>query len=283
MVKFTGDKPFFVSNCDYRKASVILVGAPLDATGSFRAGTKFAPAAVRAISWTLEDYDIIEGRAISEVAFFDTGDIFFTGDLKRNLGEIESLVRRVNSKGKKTLLIGGEPLVTYAAVKALSKIYPELNFIVFDAHTDLGDPARKMKFSHATTTRLVFDLLGRGRIFLFGARSGLKGDVEFARENFVFSRHPPEDGIIESLVDKPVYISIDIDVLDPSVAPGVTTPEVLGWRYETLYETLSRLSRLERIVGGDVTEICPAFDPSGVTALIGASLVRKLLFLLDGG
>jgi agmatinase len=281
MVKTTGDKPFFISGCDAKRASVILVGAPIDSTGSFRTGTRLAPSAIRAISWTLEDYSILEERAIAEASFIDGGDIFFTGDLKHNLREIETFVRRAHRRGKKTLLMGGEHLITYPAVRALAGIYHDLHFVVFDAHTDLGDPDRKMNLSHATTTKLVFDLLGKGRVFMFGARSGLKGDMEFIRENFVYSREAPADDILERLVDKPVYVSVDIDVLDPSVAPGVTTPEVLGWRYETLSEALDRMSRLKRIVGADIVEICPAFDPAGVTALIGASVVRKLIFLMD--
>ncbi len=283
MVKTTRDKPFFISGCDYKRASVILAGAPIDSTGSFRSGTRLAPSSIRAISWTLEDWSILEGRAIAEAAFFDGGDIFFTGDLKHNLREIESFVGRNRKKGKKTLLMGGEHLITYPAVRALVKAYGDLHFIVFDAHTDLGDPDRKMSLSHATTTRLVFDLLGKGRVFMFGARSGLKGDLEFIRDNVVYSREPPSDDVLARLEDKPVYVSVDIDVLDPSVAPGVTTPEVLGWRYEALSDALDRLSRLRRVVGADVVEVCPAYDPAGVTALIGASVVRKLIFLMDRG
>jgi agmatinase len=280
-VQTTEVKPFFISRTPREKARVILAGAPLDVTGSFRGGTKYAPQAVRDISWTLEEYSILEKRSIGEAAFFDAGDIFFTGDLGHNLDEIEAFVEATRGEGRKPLLIGGEHLISYPAVRGLAKTHPDLCFLVFDAHTDLGDPDRQMSVSHATTTRLVFDLLGKGRVFQFGCRSGLEEDLPFIEQNFVFGREAPADEVLERLAGKPVYVSVDIDVLDPSEAPGVTTPELLGWSFRTLSDLLDRMSILKNVVGADVVEICPPFDPAGVTALVGATVLRKLIFLMD--
>jgi len=280
-VQTTEVKPFFISRTTRDRARVILAGAPLDVTGSFRGGTKYAPQAVRDISWTLEEYSILEKRSIGKAAFFDAGDIFFTGDLGHNLDEIEAFVEAASGEGRRPLLIGGEHLISYPAVRGLAKTHRDLCFLVFDAHTDLGDPDRQMSVSHATTTRLVFDLLGKGRVFQFGPRSGLEEDLSFIERNFVFGREAPADEVLERLAGKPVYVSVDIDVLDPAEAPGVTTPELLGWSFRTLNDLLDRMSILKNVVGADIVEICPPFDPAGVTALVGATVLRKLIFLMD--
>ena len=280
MKKTVPVKPFSESACDARKARVVLAGAPLDATASFRSGTKMAPSAVREISWHLEDASLLDGRSILDAAFVDAGDLHLAGDLRHQLKDIERFVASVARKGKKPLLLGGEHLITYPAVRALAARHEDLCVVVFDAHTDLGDAYRGMKLSHASVMKLTYELLGAGRIFMLGARSGTPEDrALLGSEIFHDPRGLPEEAL-RRLKGRPVYVSVDVDVLDPSAAPGVSTPELLGWTYRALHEALRSLSEV-RVVGADVVEICPPYDPSGVTALIGAGLVRTLIHLMD--
>jgi len=280
MIQIVPCKPFFISKCGEKNARVLLAGVPLDVTGSFRTGTKNAPSSIREISWTLEDYDVDEGRCISDVPFYDSGDIFFTGDLNHNLKEIEMFVRGAWKQKKKVLLLGGEHLITYPAVKAVSQFEKDVCFVVFDAHTDMGDHERNMDLSHASTTKLICEILGKERIFLFGARSGTEEDFEFVKKNVFYRRFPPDDGEIKILKGKKIYLSVDIDVLDPSVAPGVSTPEVMGWSFSQLIETIEKICSICEIVGADVVEVCPPYDPSQVTALFSSVITRRLLRFL---
>lgn len=274
-------KPFSESRKTYETADIILLGIPLDVTVSFRPGTRFASSAIRETSWHLEDYNYLADENILDVPFFDMGDLHLTGNLDNNFKEIKSVIKRILDDRKRPLSIGGEHLITFPIIQAISEYYPDLHVIVFDAHTDLSDSYRNMQLSHTNVIRLVYDIVGSNRIFMFGTRTGTKEDKKFINGRIVSSYDPPSDEILEGLEDKPVYISIDVDVLDPSVAPGVGTPELLGWKYEELYKTIRRFDRLNHIVGADIVEICPPYDRTEVTTLIGAKIVRELMFLVN--
>jgi agmatinase len=273
-------KPFSESRKTYETADIILLGIPLDATVSFRLGTKFAPSVIREISWHLEDYNYLTDEDILDVPFFDIGDLHLTEDLDNNLAEIKFIIKRILDDKKIPLSIGGEHLITFPIIQTMSEVYPDLHIIALDAHTDLSDEYRDMQISHANVMKLVYDIVGRKRLFMFGTRAGTKKDKEFIKGNIFSSCNPPDISTIKKLKNKPVYISIDIDVLDPSIAPGVTTPEPVGWKYEELYKTINRFSEFKKIVGIDITEISPHYDPAGITALMGAKVVREMLFLL---
>lgn len=274
-------RPFSESTKTYETADIILLGIPLDVTVSFRTGTRFAPSAIREISWHLEDYNYLTDEDILDVPFFDMGDLHLTGDLDNNLDEIRSVIKRILDDRKISLSIGGEHLITFPIIQTMSEVYHDLHIVVLDAHTDLSNEYRNMQISHANVMKLVYDIVGRERLFMFGTRAGTKEDKQFMNTNIFSSYNPPDTFTMKKLKNKPVYISIDMDVLDPSIAPGVTTPEPLGWKYEELYETIKKFSGFKKIVGIDITEICPHYDPAGITSLIGAKVVRELMFLLS--
>lgn len=274
-------KPFSESRETYETADIILLGIPLDVTVSFRPGTKFAPSAIREISWHLEDYNYLTDEDILDVPFFDIGDLHLTGNLDNNLDEIRSAIKRILDDRKIPLSIGGEHLITFPIIQAMSEYYLDLHVIVFDAHTDLSDEYRNLRLSHANVTRLVYDVVGRERLFLFGTRTGTKEDKQFMESKILSSYGPPRDELLERLENKPVYISIDVDILDPSVAAGVSNPELGGWKYEELNKTIRRFAILNKIIGADIVEICPNYDSSGITTLVGSRLVREVLFLIN--
>lgn len=274
-------KPFSESTKTYETADIILLGIPLDVTVSFRPGTRFAPSAIREISWHLEDYDYLTDENILDVPFFDMGDLHLTGNLDNNLTEIRSAIERILDDRKIPFSIGGEHLITFPIVQAVIERYPDLHVLVFDAHTDLSDSHREMHLSHANVMKLVYDIVGDNRIFMFGTRTGPGEDKEFLKGRIFSSFKPPPDELLKKLKNKPIYLSIDVDVLDPSIAPGVTAPELMGWRYEELYKTIKRFRGFKKIVGFDITEICPPYDPAEITTLIGAKVVREIMFLLN--
>ncbi|HAV42470.1 TPA: agmatinase [bacterium] len=276
-------KPFSEGRSTYETARIILLGIPLDVTVSSRPGTRFAPSAIRESSWSLEDYNYLTDEDILEVPFFDLGDLILKGDLNDGLNEIRRAIREILKDKKAPVSIGGEHLITLPIIQAMKEVYPDLQVMIFDAHADLSDSFRKMPLSHANVLKGVYDIVGGSNMYLFGTRAGTKGDKELIKKEIFSSYRPPLTTAIEELKgglkNKPIYISIDMDILDPSSAPGVTTPEVLGWGYEQLYETMRGFSGL-KIVGADLTEISPHYDIAGTTSLAGASLVREILFLL---
>lgn len=274
-------KPFSESTRTYETARILLLGIPLDVTVTFRPGTRFAPSAIREISWHLEDYNYLTDEDIRDVPFFDMGDLRLTGDLDNNLNQIRSAAKEILDDGRVPLFIGGEHLITLPIIQAISEYHPDLNVIVFDAHTDLSDSYRKTEQSHANLIRLVYDIVGNDKIFIFGTRMGTKDDRQFMEGRILSSYEPPFGEFLERLKNEPVYISIDVDILDPSIAPGVSTPELLGWRYEGLNNTIRRFTMLNKIIGADIVEISPNYDLSGITTLVGARLVREMLFLIN--
>jgi len=181
--------------------------------------------------------------------------------------------------GKIPVMIGGEHLVSLGPVKALSKKYEDLHIIHFDAHTDLRNDYLGEALSHATVLRRIYDQVGDGRLNQFCIRSGLKEEFEWAKEHSHLEKftYNTLEQRVELLVNKPVYITIDLDVLDPSVFPGTGTPEPGGIDFHDMMKIISILSRLENVVGLDVVELSPKFDASGVSTAVACKTLRELV------
>lgn len=261
----------------YDEAQIALMAIPLDCTASFRPGTRFAPAAVRHASLEFEDYEFLTGEDIQKVPFCDVGDIPIIGPLNESLDIISDRVKSIVDDGKIPLSIGGEHLITLPVIKALTTKYRELNVLVFDAHLDLKDEYLKAKYSHATVMRRVSDCEEVNTISFYGIRSATSGEKELLESNPRLFNPTDLSNLNRNI---PVYISIDIDVLDPSCAPGVGNPEPGGWSYQRLYNTLQKLKSFT-IAGADVVEISPPYDPSAITSITGAKIIRDLLFLIN--
>ncbi|AZK60539.1 agmatinase [Candidatus Desulforudis audaxviator] len=274
------EQDFLAARSSYEEARAVIVGAPLDATVSFRPGTRGGPAAVRAMSYCLEEYSLDLKRDLRELAFHDLGDVLLPpGEVAVSLERIETVIARLFHDGKTPFLLGGEHLVTLPAVRAAAARRPGLAVIQLDAHADLRDEYLGVAFSHATVMRRIGDFLGRQNLFQFGIRSADAPELEAARESGAFYTHRVLPGLVETvsaLRDRPVYVSLDIDVVDPAFAPGVGTPEPAGITSQELLDAL-RLLRGLRVVGWDVVEVNPAADPAGITALLAARIVRDAL------
>ena len=229
---------FLGCDAEYDEARVVLFGAPFDSTTSFRPGTRFAGPAIRGDSWGLETYSPYQDRDLTDCHIFDSGDLELAiGDSEKVLAVIEERAETILKDDKLPFLIGGEHLVTLGSIRAAARKYPDLHIIHLDAHTDLREDYLGVRLSHACVIRRCWEILGNGRIHQFGIRSGEKDEFEWAKSGHT-SLHPFDlEGLeetVESLQGKPVYFTLDLDVLDPSVFPGTGTPEPGGIDYMTL-------------------------------------------------
>ncbi|WIV11850.1 agmatinase [Proteiniborus sp. MB09-C3] len=272
--------------CDkaYDEANIVIFGAPYDGTTSYRPGTRFAAKAMRAESILgFETYSPYQDKDLTEISVFDYGDLVLPyGGPHLILDIISDFTRDVLSDNKIPVMIGGEHLVTLGTVRALVEKYPDLHVIHFDAHTDLRHEFFGKELSHATVIRRVWDLVGDGKIFQMGIRSGDRSEFEWAKEHLHQNRYNCDtiDYIIEQTKGKPVYVTIDLDVLDPSVFPGTGTPEPGGIEFSTLLNCILKMSELN-IVGADINELSPHYDPSGSSTAVAIKTLRELLLVIE--
>ena len=272
---------FIGCESSFEEASIVLYGAPFDSTTSFRPGARFGPAAMRHESFGLETYSPYQDRDLMDIRVFDSGDLELCfGSSEMALSDIEKRAEEILNAGKFPLLLGGEHLVTLAAVRAVAAKYPELHIIHFDAHADLRDDYLGAKLSHACVLRRCHEILGDGHIHQFCIRSGEREEFQFARKHTDF--HPfTFEGLKETvreLKEKqvPVYFTIDLDCLDPSVFPGTGTPEAGGVSFVELLEAIRTVSQV-KLVGADVNELAPMLDASGVSTATACKVLRELL------
>ncbi|MDR0764908.1 MAG: agmatinase [Synergistaceae bacterium] len=267
--------------CDssYEDARIALFGAPFDSTASFRPGARFAPQAMRAESAGIETFSPYLDRCIEDAAVFDAGDLELPfGNASRALDEIERFCARVLADGKTPVMIGGEHLATLGAVRAAAKKYRGLAVIHFDAHADMRDDYIGEKLSHATVIRRVWELVGDNSVFQFGIRSGCREEFEWGRKHVSTERFGAKSlrAATETLKDRPVYVTIDLDVLDSSEFPGTGTPEAGGFSFAELLESVGACAELN-IIGFDLCELSPHYDASGISTAAACKTLRETL------
>ncbi len=268
---------YMSSRPDEGGPGIVLLGCPLDVTSSFRGGSKFGPESLRRASWTLETYSPYLDLDLDEMALFDAGDLELPqGNLPASLDRIEASAAKMIAPGRKPLFLGGEHLVTYPLLKAVKRFFPLFQLVHFDAHCDLRDEYEGEKLSHATVMKRVREL-GVSRMYQVGIRSGTR--QEFAELSPAHSPAALAEGLDR---DIPVYVSFDIDVLDPSVMPGVTTPEPGGLTFREVMDYLCVLKGME-IIGADLVELAPDYDTTFVSSVCAAKVAREIVMLLHSG
>lgn len=270
--------------CDnqYEESKIVIFGAPFDSTTSFRPGTRFASSAIRNESFGIETYSPYLDKDLNDILVFDYGDLELPyGNAEKVLKEIGIIIKKIIDDNKIPCMIGGEHLVTLGAISEVVKKYKDLHIIHFDAHADLRDEYMGEKLSHATVMRRCWDIVGDNKIFQFGIRSGEKEEFYWAK-NHIYMNKFNFNGIeetVEKLKDKSIYLSIDLDVLDPSCFPGTGTPEAGGVSFNELLIATSIVSKLN-IVGFDINELSPIYDQSGASTALACKLIRELLLLV---
>lgn len=267
--------------CDheYDDSDIVMFGAPFDGTTSYRPGTRFASAAIRNESYGIETYSPYQDKDLLDKKIFDAGDLEFGfGNPERVLQTIEEMTQMILEDNKKPVMIGGEHLVTLGTVRAVAKKYPDLHIIHFDAHADLRDEYLGEKLSHASVMRRCHEIVGDDRIYQFGIRSGDREEFLWAKDHVFTQKFNLDrlDSVVELLRGKPVYLTIDLDVLDPSVFPGTGTPEAGGVTFMDLIQALNKVFKLN-IVALDMNELSPVYDQSGASTALACKLLRELL------
>ena len=275
---------FIGADSDYSAADVVLFGAPYDSTTSFRPGTRFGPAAMRTESFGIETYSPYQDRDLEDARVHDAGDLELPfGAPDCALDMIEAKAASILADGKVPFLLGGEHLVTLGSVRAAAKRFPDLRIIHFDAHADLREDYLGVVLSHACVIRRCHDILGDGRIWQFGIRSGTREEFAFMREGHVVTepftlKTLPQVSFPEGT---PVYLTVDMDVLDPSEFPGTGTQEAGGVRFAELLAALRDVLARFRVVALDNVELSPPLDPTGRSTALACKLLREELLALS--
>ncbi len=269
--------------CDneYDESKIAIFGAPFDSTTSYRPGTRFASSHMRINSYGLETYSPYQDKDLEDIPVFDCGDLELPfGNTEKALDMIEEQAALLLKDDKIPVMIGGEHLVTLGAVRAVAEKYPDLHIIHFDAHADLRDDYLGEKLSHATVIRRVWEIVGDDRIFQFGIRSGCREEFEASKKGVYRELYTCKtlSKIVDGLKDKPVYLTIDLDVLDPSIFPGTGTPEAGGIDFNTLTEAIKIMGKLN-IVAADMNELSPPYDSGGISIAVACKVLREILLM----
>ena len=276
---------FIGCDSEYEESKIVLWGAPFDSTTSFRPGARFGSAAIRHESFGIETYSPYQDKDLTDYKVFDCGDLELCfGSSESALNDIEEQTEKILNDGKLPIMIGGEHLVTYGAVKAVFKKYPDLQIIHFDAHADLRDDYLGVKLSHACVLRRCHGLVGDGKIHQFCIRSGERDEFKFAASHTDMHKFN-FDGLKEmceelSKNNTPVYFTIDLDCLDPSVFCGTGTPEAGGVYFPELLDAILTVSKTN-IVGADVNELAPMLDASGASTAVACKVLRELILSIN--
>lgn len=276
---------FIGCDCEYKDAKIVLFGAPFDSTTSFRPGARFGSSAIRHESFGIETYSPYQDKDLTDLKVFDCGDLELSfGSPEAALSDIEEQTRTILNDGKLPLMIGGEHLVTLGAFKAVFEKYPDAHIIHFDAHCDLRDDYLGVSLSHACVLRRCFDLVGDGRIHQFCIRSGERDEFLFAKEHTDMHKFN-FDGLKEvceelAMNNTPVYFTIDLDCMDPSVFCGTGTPEAGGVSFTELLGAILTVSKTN-IVGADINELAPMLDASGASTAVACKTLRELILSIN--
>lgn len=275
---------FLACDATYEDANIVLFGVPFDGTTSYRPGTRFGPNAIRTESFGIETYSPYADKDLCDIAVFDGGDLELPfGNTEKVLELTEQYTEKLLSDGKIPVMLGGEHLITLGAVRAAFQKYPDLQIIHLDAHTDLREEYLGETLSHSSVMKRIWDFVGDGNIHQFGIRSGEQFEFEFAKKHTHLHKFDLKDfeHVLPSLKDKPVYFSLDLDVLDPSIFCGTGTPEAGGVSFKELLEVILRLNELT-IIGCDINELSPHYDQSGTSTAVACKITRELLLQLKG-
>ncbi len=258
------------------KGAICLFGAPFDSTSSFRPGSRFGPQAIREASHGLETYSPVQRLDLADSSFIDMGDLELPfGDPAKSLSLIEEKTSGILSSGAIPFLTGGEHLVTLGSFNAVERYHKDIKVIHLDAHADLREEYLGSRLSHATVIRRISETVGFDRIKQIGVRSMDRSEAELALR---LSASPEE--AIKWAQDDPIYLTCDLDILDPSIFPGTGTPEPGGIAFNDLSEMLLILINSLNVAAIDMVELSPICDITGTSSVVAAKLVRECLIAI---
>ena len=274
----------------FEKADYIILGVPFDVTSTYRTGARFGPNAIRQASLNIETYSFRTGIDVEDLKLHDLGDLHILTDTEKTLKRIKMVIKDLLETGKTPVIIGGEHTITLGVVKALGDKASKTAMVSFDAHLDLRNEYMGLKLSHTTFMRRINEQVKPAKIIEVGTRAVCKEELTYAKKagiEFFTTQQIRKEGnqrIAEQLKKKlarykNVYISIDMDILDPAYVPAVQNPEPEGIETHTLFDILCDICD-KRVVGFDVVEIAPDYD-NGTSAILAAKVIFEILCCLE--
>jgi agmatinase len=274
---------FMACDASFEESEIVVFGAGFDGTATFRPGSRFGPQAMRSDFYGLETYSPLLDRDLTEIAICDAGDLELPfGNTEAVLEHIARAAHRIVDAGKKLLMLGGEHLITLPAFKAVSEKFPDVCLVHLDAHTDLREEYLGENLTHSGVVRRIWDITGDGCIWQLGIRSGMREEFMWSKEGhtamYPFDLSKAGQAVNE-IGGRPVYLTIDLDVLDPSALPGTGTPEPGGVSFKELQNALRVFDGLN-IVAADIVELAPMLDASGISTAVACKTMRELLLIM---
>jgi agmatinase len=276
------EQSFISATTSFKAAKTVILGCPYDGSASFRPGARFGPSAIRKASWGIETYSPYFKKDLTRFPIHDMGDLELSlGEKKISLNLIRKALRKILSANKFPILLGGDHLITLPIVEELLTHYPDLYLVHIDAHTDLREDYLGETLSHSTVMRRVVDHLGKGRLFQIGIRSGTEEEFTLARKmkSIVSLNQASLKSMEKHLGKRPVYISLDLDVIDPGSLPGVGTPEPGGLTFRELLPLIRILQKLN-VIGFDLVELTPDYDPTQISSVTASVILREMILAL---
>jgi len=274
----------------FEKADYIILGVPFDVTSTYRTGARFGPNAIRQASLNIETYSFRTGVDVEDMKLHDLGDLHISTNTEKTLERIEMVIKDFLEAGKTSVTIGGEHTITLGVMKGLGEKASKTAIVSFDAHLDLRNEFMGLKLSHTTFMRRINEKVKPGKIIEVGTRAVCKEELDYAKKagiEFFTAQQIRKEGseqIAKQLEKKlakhkNIYLSIDMDVLDPAYAPAVQNPEPEGLETHTLFDILCNICD-KRVIGFDVVEIAPNYD-QGISAILAAKVIFEILCCLE--
>jgi len=285
---FVSPSPVFTGSQEpFESAKYVILGVPFDVTSTYRSGAKFAPLAIRDASQNVECYSFRTGVDVEDLKTHDLGDLHVAGDVELTLGRLALVAQDLFDDGKIPVFIGGEHTITLGVARSLGK---NVAVVSFDAHLDLRDDYLGLTVSHTTFMRRINEDVKPAKILEIGTRAVCKEELDYAKEagiDILTAHQIRKDGVketAETIKDalkgyEKVYVTIDMDVLDPAYVPAVPNPEPEGLDTATLLDLLEAVCD-RRVIGFDVVEVAPHYD-QGLTAIQATKVIFEVLGFLE--
>ncbi len=275
---------------DFKRADYVVFGVPFDVTSTYRTGARFGPNAIRHASLNIETHSFRSEVDLEEIKLHDLGDVNISADPEKTMEILKHVAEDIRKSGKRPVAIGGEHTMTFGILKGLVSNPEKTAVVSFDAHLDLREEFMGLKLSHTTFMRLINERIRPGTIVEIGTRAVCKEEITYAKKkgvDFFTSRQIRREGaekITRRIKQKlapfeHIYLSLDMDVLDPAFAPAVQNPEPEGLDTSILLEMACGLCD-DRLIGFDVLEIAPVYD-QGVSATVAARTIFEILCQLE--
>jgi agmatinase len=274
----------------FDKSKYVVLGVPFDVTSTYRTGARFGPAAIRQASLNIETFSFRTGQDIEDIPLHDIGDLHISTDPKKTVDMLKVVVEDIVAAGKIPVSIGGEHTITLGIMKGFGAKVKKTAIVSFDAHLDLRKEFLGLKLSHTTFMQLISEELKPAKIIEVGTRSVCQDELKYAKKagiEFFSTQQIKKEGtaqIIQKLKEKlapyeNIYLSVDMDIVDPAFAPAVQNPEADGITTGDLLDMVCSLCD-KRVIGFDVLEIAPVYD-QGISAIAAAKVIFEMLCQLE--